>query len=638
MRIRTPQYFLRTYSVLAHDMIMAGVAMMIALYLRVGDQVFDFTIDFYIISIGLFMVVCGGVVLHQRLHKFIWSYTSLEDVLVILRVTTFSVILYAPALFLLTRMEAFPRASLLISWFVLAMLLSGSRLGYRILRNRHIHGFWAEGERRVPVLLIGARDGAEVFIRELSRMSSAPYEVIGIIDEKGSRVGRNIRGVEVLGTLDNLSSILKKLRDDHPTPPQRLIITRREFEGERVRQLLHMAEEFGMTVARLPALTDFHAGKAKLEPRPIEVEDLLGRPQAVLDRASMGQMIAGKSILVTGAGGSIGSELCRQIADFSPKKLILLDHSEFLLYQIHLELTHKFPGLSLEQVLCDVRDEKRIHNVFVRTKPDLVFHAAALKHVPMVENNKIEGIQTNVLGTWFVAQAAKQSGVSQMVMISTDKAVNPTSIMGLTKRVAEVICQSLDQEKNQKTRFVSVRFGNVLGSTGSVVPLFQSQIARGGPVTVTDKNVKRYFMSISEAVSLVLQSGVLGGEDQARDRLFVLDMGEAVKIDDLARQMIVLAGLKPGEDIKIEYTGLRPGEKLYEELFYDREQFDKTRFDQIFTARVPVPEGFVDSLIEDLKNKCEEQNEAAALRILLDLAPEYQGPYSISPKVVKHVA
>jgi len=636
MRLRDHRYMTRTYGALVHDMIMAAVAMFVALYLRVGDEIWGYSPAFFVISIGLFSAITGAVVLWQRLHKFIWSYTSLEDVLVILKVTTFTVLFYAPALFLLTRMEVFPRSSLIISWFVLAMLLGGTRLAYRIARNRNVKGFLADNHRRIPVLLVGAGDGTEVFIREMSRMENAPYHVVGIIDDKGSRVGRNIRGIEVAGTVENLPQILRDMKESMARPPQKLVVTRREIEGEVVRNLVNLADEFGVTVTRLPELTDFKMGKVKLDPRPIQIDDLLGRPQAVLDHSGMQELVAGKTVLITGAGGSIGSELCRQVAGFGPSHLIVLDHSEYLLYKIDMEVRGLAPDLKVTDLLADVRDTARIDQIFEQYTPDIVFHAAALKHVPMVEDSPIEGAATNILGTQNIADACVKNKVAQMVMISTDKAVNPTSIMGMTKRVAETYCQALDAQYNQAleaqkesaTRFVTVRFGNVLGSTGSVVPLFQEQIAKGGPVTVTHEDVTRYFMSIREAVALVIQSAVLGAKGASSGAvqagsLFVLDMGEPVKIVDLARQMIILAGLKPDADIKILFTGLRPGEKLFEELFYGSEEYQKTDADQIFLATPAFSDARqLAASLKKLRKACASQDETQTLQLIQTLVPE----------------
>jgi O-antigen biosynthesis protein WbqV len=387
--------------------------------------------------------------------------------------------------------------------------------------------------------------------------------------------------VPVIGHLDDLVGILALL-GRRGREPQRFILTKRP-RREDFERILDLAESRGMTIARLPRLTEFRSGAGeRLEPRPIAIEDLLGRTRTPLDRAAMGRLIAGRRVLVTGAGGSIGSELVRQIAAFQPAHMSLLDNSESLLYAIGLELGEAHAELSRTMVLGDVRDCTRLDQVMTREAPELVFHAAALKQVPMVEVNPVEGVLTNVIGTRNVADACRKAGVAAMILISTDKAINPTSVMGATKRLAESYCQALDIAERRDgtfgTRFITVRFGNVLGSTGSVVPLFHRQLAAGGPLTVTDPKMTRYFMTVGEAVELVLQASALGvaGPAEEAGKIYVLEMGEPVKIMDLARQVIRLAGLRPDKDIEIVVTGPRPGEKLREELFHQAEPLVET--------------------------------------------------------------
>jgi FlaA1/EpsC-like NDP-sugar epimerase len=391
-------------------------------------------------------------------------------------------------------------------------------------------------------------------------------------------------------------------------------------------------------LARLPKLTDFRrylddperGPEHMLE--PVALEDLLGRPQAVLDRASMSQLIQGRRVLVTGAGGTIGAELSRQIAALSPDCLVLLDHSEFALYSIDMELRERFPRLLGAPLLRDVRDRGQVNAVLAAERPEIVFHAAALKHLPMVEANPVEGVLTNVAGSRNVAEAARAFGVSTVVMISTDKAVNPASVMGASKRVAESFCQALDLYETRRTadgtRYVTVRFGNVLGSTGSVVPLFARQLASGGPLTVTHPEVTRFFMTVREAVELVLQAAALSPGPQASDlrgKICVLDMGEPIKIVDLAEQMIRLAGLRPDRDIKIEYVGLRAGEKLHEELFHRDEPLLSTSSPTIRLAapRTADYEVLARS-IDELEEAARNQREERMLQLLERLVPEYR--------------
>ena len=408
------------------------------------------------------------------------------------------------------------------------------------------------------------------------------------------------------------------------------MLTDEAMDGARVRQLLEETHALGMTLARIPSLTDFKAGvEDKVEIKPIAVEDLLGRPQMPLDRDAMKGLIAGRRVLVTGAGGSIGSELVRQICGFGPATVVLLDSSEYQLYLIDLEIGEKHPALPRHAVIADVRDRRRIDGLFAEHKPDLVFHAAALKHVPLVESNPFEGLLTNVIGTANVAEACRAAGVAVMVLISSDKAVNPTNVMGASKRIAEQVCQALDLERGNSggTRFVTVRFGNVLGSTGSVVPLFQRQSAAGGPLTVTHPEMTRYFMTIREAVELVLEASALGAARQEHaGRIFVLEMGQPVKILDLARQMIRLAGLRPDTDIRVEFVGLRPGEKLHEELFHTGEPLLATDYAGVMAAQPRTADmAELRHRLAEIEEACRTRDAAALHDVLRQSVPEFAG-------------
>jgi len=452
--------------------------------------------------------------------------------------------------------------------------------------------------------------------------------VIGIIDIKGTRVGRRIHGFAVNGTIEQLDDVMERLSGVN-LRPHRFIIAEEGVPGSVTARLLEQAEHFGVSLARLPRLTDFRAtGKEALEPRPIAIEDLLGRAQKVLDRAAMENLIRGKRVLVTGAGGTIGGELARQIAALGPAHLSLLDHSEYALYTIDMEIGSAAPKLARSMILANVRNRERIEEAVGEEHPDIVFHAAALKHVPMVEANPEEGVLTNAIGSRNVADACRAAGVGKMVLISTDKAVNPSSIMGATKRVAESYCQARNlaaaMPGDGETRFITVRFGNVLGSTGSVVPLFQRQLSRGGPLTVTHPDMTRYFMTVREAVELVLEASVLGIASDQNDAIYVLDMGEPVRILDLAQQMIRLAGLRPDEDVKIEITGLRPGEKMHEELFHDAEVTAPTRYPGVLIARPRALDldVLVDG-IETLEAAARRRDAGAVRHVLATLVPDY---------------
>jgi O-antigen biosynthesis protein WbqV len=448
---------------------------------------------------------------------------------------------------------------------------------------------------------------------------------VGILDEKGSRVGRAIRGVRVLGTIDDAEAVLDTLakRDQ---APQRMILAGEVPDGAHVRRLLALSEERGMTLARLPSMTDFRAHMDDgIAMRPIAIEDLLGRPQTVLDRAGMQALLSDKRVMVTGAGGTIGSELARQIAAFGPAHLTLLDYGEFNLYSIDLEIGERSPHVARSAVLCDVRDKERLARAIAAERPQLVFHAAALKHVPMMEAHPAEGVLTNAIGTRNVADACRAGGVESMVLISTDKAVNPTNVMGATKRLAEAYCQALDvSQRGTGPRFATVRFGNVLGSTGSVVPLFQRQIAQGGPVTVTHPDITRYFMTTREAVELVLQATVLATRGDAESgKILVLDMGEPVRIADLAKQMIRLSGLQPDVDIEIRYTGLRPGEKLHEELLHEAEHAVPTGTNGIMLVAPRAADlAILGRAFDELAEAATSGHAERAAQILARLVPE----------------
>jgi len=627
-------HFSRSHIAFAHDVAMAALSFVVALWLRLGDGLFvSWSVPRLIAATGLFALVAAGVFLSLRLYRGIWRYASVDDLVALTKAATLTVLIFLPLLFLATRLDVVPRSFPLINWFCLLALLGGPRFFYRIAKDRRLElTRERSGERQVPVLLVGAGDAADLFIRA-SRGASAQYRAVGILAGKQSRIGQGIHGIEVLGTLDDLEEVHAGLKVKGLTP-ERLIITDPDMASGTVRKLFDRADALGMTLARLPRLTDLKDGVAdKVEIKPVAVEDLLGRPQTVLDRSGLKDLIAGKRVLVTGAGGSIGSELVRQIGDCGPELLMLADSSEYALYSIDMEMSRRCPDLPRNPRIADVRDRTRINQLMAELQPHLVVHAAALKHVPMVEENPIEGLLTNAIGTRIVADACLAHKVPLMVMISTDKAVNPTNVMGSTKRMAECYCQALDAQGGA-TRFVTVRFGNVLGSTGSVVPLFQKQLALGGPITVTHPEMTRYFMTIREAVELVLQATTLGvahGEDY-RGRLFVLDMGEPVKIVHLARQMIRLAGLRPDQDIAISFTGLRPGEKLFEEIFHGAEAPVPTEMTGILVASVRAgdPEQ-VGRQLDSLEDACRKSDLTTAMQVLQSLVPEYRSPDHSQP-------
>ena len=619
----------RGWIAFGHDILMAAASFPLALYLRLGDDVWNRPVEI-MAAAGLFFIVEAAAIFYlMGLYRGVWRYASINDLVAIAKAVSFAIGIFLLAMFLWVRLEDFPRSVFVIQWILLIGMLGGPRFVHRILKDRRLPAPAADGtDGRIPILLAGAGDEADLFIRSLAQTANPPYRVVGLLAERPGRVGQFIRGTEIMGTVRDLASVVARL-EGSPNRPRRVVLTRETMDGAVVRGLLAEAERLGLVLARLPRMTEFKDGVTdKMSLRPIAVEDLLGRPQTPLDREAMAGLVAGRRVLITGAGGSIGAELARQVCRLEPAELVLLDLSEYALYEIDMELSRQFPNVPRRAVLADVRDGDRIARLFEDMRPDLVFHAAALKHVPLVEANKAEGLATNALGTLAVARAARAAGVRAMVMISTDKAVNPTSVMGLSKRLAEIVCQAMDVDSRAGggTRFVTVRFGNVLGSTGSVVPLFERQLRDGGPLTVTDPAMTRYFMTIREAVELVLSASALGVASDADGRIFVLDMGEPVKIVDLARQMIRLAGLVPDEDVKIVFTGMRPGEKLFAETFHGDEAPVPTRQPGVLLATPRlVALDAVERDFAGLDAACRADDMAAAAAIVAGLVPEFTG-------------
>ncbi len=572
-----------------------------------------------------------------------WRFASLPELLATSAAAAFAAALFWAALHATGAWRPPNLAFPAIHALLLAALLAAPRVGARLR-----HAGRASPLSDTPaqsVLLVGAGDGTDLFLRALSQERGVAYRVMGILSLRERQMGRRIQGVVVLGTVEDADAVLDRLRDENRLPAL-VVLATTQLQGVALQRLLDACDRHGVPVKRLPNLTALRPAarrpgeraepEAPVALRPIEIEDLLDRPQVPLDREGMARLIQGRRVLVTGAGGTIGGELARQVAALGPAHLTLLDHGEYVLYEIDLELRERHPGVPRTAVLADVRDEARIRRLCAEIRPELVFHAAALKHVPMVENDPLEGLLTNALGTRVVADAAREAGCGLMVFISTDKAVNPTSVMGASKRLAEMYCQARDREAraNSGMRLVTVRFGNVLGSTGSVVPLFRRQLERGGPLTVTHPDMSRYFMTVREAVGLVLQAAVVGATDPAdaprelRDGgIFVLDMGEPVKIVDLARRMIRLAGLRPEEDVEIRFTGLRPGEKLFEELFHGQEPPRATRFPGLLVA-VPRTTDAAEmaAAIDRIALLATAGDREAALAELGRLVPEFAPP------------
>lgn len=600
------------------DASIAGAAFVLALYVRWGENWQDHATAYLPEGVVLASAITLLLVLYTRLYRRYWRYVSLKDLMTILKICGVAMLSFYALMFLVTRLEMLPRS---VPVLHLILLIGGMAAPRVLVRAWHEKNFRLPEMQQVPVLLIGQGDEAETFIRESMRHASFPYRVVGVVATESRAVGRNIHHVKIYGTMEEIPAVLRKLKRKGDAP-QRLILAAHDLPGHAIQQLLSVADSLNISMARIPKLSDLTRGDtAGVSVRPIEVEDILGRPQATLDIQAMGDLIKDRRVLVTGAGGSIGGELVRQLSALAPAEIILLEQSEYALYQIDRELSETAPDLPRRAILADVREAEAMLHLFQDCRPEVVFHAAALKHVPLCEVNVAQAVRTNIFGTQAVADACLAAKVSLMVQISTDKAVNPTNVMGVCKRVGESYCQALGQAQNT-TRFVTVRFGNVLGSTGSVVPLFQRQLERGGPLTVTHPEMTRYFMTIREAVRLVIQSAALE-TDQAAP-IYVLDMGTPIQIDALARQMIRLAGLRPDVDVAISYTGLRPGEKMHEQLFYGNEALQPTAHEAIQVAA--AREASLKELGKQLSAlfKLLSRGEDATIRAALKtLVPEY---------------
>ena len=548
----------RSLLALLHDVCMAAFAWTFAYYLR-----FNFNIpDEFIVTIwqNLAWVLPLQVSMFFifGLYQGIWRFASIPDLKRLLKAVAVSVLMASVVYLMLKPFGVIPRSVLILDPILLILLMGGSRFAYRAWKEHHLYGLTRQSGK--PVLVLGAGEAAIALVKDLAR--SEDWQVVGLLDDDITIRGRQLMGIKVLGGMSDLPTLSSDFEVKH------VIVAMPSAHNKARRKAVEIANACNLTVLTVPAFDDLMSGKVSVSQiRKVEVEDLLGREPVQLDIQGLQHLIKNRTVMVSGAGGSIGSELCRQIIKYQPSQLLCLDISEYALYQIEQALSNQdlIQKIEIFYITADVKNTKRIKMLLQQYQPSIVFHAAAYKHVPLMENiNVAEALSNNVVGTYAIANACKELGIEKFVLISTDKAVNPTNVMGASKRLAEMVCQGLQEADG--TRFVIVRFGNVLGSSGSVIPKFREQIAKGGPVTVTHPEITRYFMSIPEAAQLVMQAGVMGTGAE----IFVLDMGEAVKIANLAQDMIRLSGLHEDE-IKIVYTGLRPGEKLYEELLADDE-------------------------------------------------------------------
>lgn len=598
---------IRALLAVLHDLVAVAGAWLIAFWLRFNLDIPEAYSEQAWASVTWVVPLYGAIFYAAGLYRGIWRYASLPDLQRIIFAVGGAALAVPAMLFMLQL--AVPRSVLVMSPVFLVVIMGGSRLAYRGWKERRLGLAPAVG--REPVVVLGAAEAAASLVKDLAR--SPQWQVIGIFDNDRALHRRQIHGVMVCGAISDLPAAQLKLK------AQRAIIAMPEADHGARRKAVEAARDAGLQVMTVPSFDDLVSGRVTVsEIRNVELDDLLGRDPVTLDTSGLRGWLGDRVVLVSGAGGSIGSELCRQIARYQPRRIVLLENSEFSLYSIEQEFLKRFPGVAISPVIGDVKDSIRMNQLLGTLRPSVIFHAAAYKHVPLMENNNAwQAVRNNVLGTRVMAEAAIAHDIEKFVLISTDKAVNPTNVMGATKRLAELLCQAL--QGTGVTRFVVVRFGNVLGSTGSVIPRFREQIAAGGPVTVTHPEITRYFMSIPEAVQLVMQAGLMssGGE------IVVLDMGEPVKIADLARDMIRLSGF--GEnDIRITYTGLRPGEKLYEELLAAEENSLPTPHPKLRIAKArPAPPDFLPEMSAWL-SRASVPDDSGVRAELAKWVPEYQ--------------
>jgi len=605
----------RRIIVFLSDTLLISLALCLAFLLRFDFSIPPQELNLFWECLMVVLVVKPLLFVAIGFYNSLWRYASLQDAVEILKGVTFSSILSVFVILYLRQFTPIPRSIFLLDWFLLFALIASSRLIWRVYRESYIIGKSCDGPR---ALIVGAGEAGSLLLKEIRRHPHTAYNVIGFVDDDPEKKGMKLHGVPVLGSAKQLKMLIlaNEVED--------VIIAMPSADSKTIRAIVDSCKNANVTFKTLPSIGELIDGTLSISQiKNVEIEDLLGRDPVVLDRELIGGYLTGKRVLVTGAAGSIGSEICRQVAPFRPEKLILLEQAETPLYEIEKELVAQFPNLRIMPLIADVRDRENIVAAFEEFSPEVVFHAAAYKHVPMMEYNPAQAVLNNVFGSMNVADASHRFKVRNVVMISTDKAVNPTNVMGATKRAAEIYIQALS--RTCATKFTTVRFGNVLGSNGSVIPLFKEQIARGGPVTVTDKRIIRYFMTIPEATQLVLQAGSIGSGSE----ILVLDMGEPVRIVDLAEELIRLSGLTPYEDIDITFTGLRPGEKLFEELLIDGEGIMPTTHNKIkVLTPVHIDIELVRQELDTLHAAARSNDIASLMESLKRLVPEFRPAYS----------
>jgi len=599
------------WRIVLHDIVVIPVAWFGAYWLRYNLEAIPYEfLTSAVYALPVVVTVQAVTNIFIGVHRGEWRFVSLPDISLILRSVVIGTSLIAFTLFLVAeRLMYVPRSVFILYALILGALMCGSRLTYRLFKDRH---FSTRSGRKV--LIIGAGAAGEQLLRDLRRNHPNRYNIIAFLDDDPAKIGRQIHRVPVVASPDVLHDLIYRWDVDL------ILIAVPSATDVQMQRLVGLCEKTSIEFRTLPGVHELLSGKVGIgDMREVRIDDLLGRDPVKLDWHRIKHSLCDKTVLVTGAGGSIGSELCRQLAGVCSAHLILFDQSEYNLYRVEEELVERFPNLKLTPVLGDVCDEPAISHLFEQYKPSAVFHAAAYKHVPLLEGQVRAAVKNNAIGTRIVADLAHQHNVEKFVLISTDKAVNPSSLMGACKRVAEIYCQQLAPRSN--TNYITVRFGNVLGSAGSVVPKFQEQIKKGGPITITHKEMTRYFMTITEATQLILEASAMGEDG----RIYVLDMGQPVLISNLAKQLISLSGKEPEKDIKIVYTGLRPGEKLHEELFHNEESITDTEYEKIHLAATrDMDSKLVLNVFDNIKQCIDELDNYQLSNCIKTLVPEYQ--------------
>lgn len=598
----------KRFVIMLIDAACSVLAYWLAFALRFNFSIPDLYLTMFYKTVAAIVIVRIVCFYFFGLYAGVWRYVSMNDLVRIIKATVIGSCLFVSYIGLVYHWIDFSRSVFIIDWFVIVFLVGGTRFLYRLFRESYPVRIARDKKR---VIIVGAGRAGEMLLREMKLNARIAYHPVGFLDDDHAKKGARIHGLPVLGRIDDLTRIVVKKEIEEA------VIAIPSLTGKEMRHIIGLCDAAGIICKTVPAISDILNGTVHVNQiREIRIEDVLGREHVELNEDQIRQYLTGKRVMVTGAAGSIGSELCRQIMKMGPELLVLYERVENEIYRINMEFSQVFEGKEYEMVLGDILDRERLGWAMETYKPQVVFHAAAYKHVPIMEAHPGLAVKNNIEGTYNVVKESIRSGVDKFVLISTDKAVRPANVMGATKRIAELICQGMNGEN--KTKFIAVRFGNVLNSAGSVIPLFKEQIVKGGPVTVTHPEMTRYFMSIPEAAQLVMQAGAMGRGGE----IFVLDMGQPVKIMDLANDMIRLMGLKVGDDIDIVYTGLRPGEKLHEELVSEEEQSVKTMHGKITMVKSPpVDWPRLKERIENIVLPIKENDPAVILDLLVSLIP-----------------